>query len=147
MTGSRHTALCASVPPAAALWLFRYVGGSKPGSGMLAAAARYERAGDLHTAQQLRQACAQLQAAAEQLPRIGSAEVAVSEMGAGSEVASPPQESLTVAVAAGLLGVSDRQVINLIGSGALDAAQRSQGRRWQVDRQSVMDLVQARRAR
>lgn len=69
---------------------------------------------------------------------LGSAELPEASEAAGSV----EMETCSTAVAAELLGVSDRQVRNLIDAGSLPAAR--EGRAWRVDRAFVSDLAQRR---
>jgi hypothetical protein len=151
---TRAEPLMASVPAPAALWLLRWVNGSRPGGpDMLQAAAQFERNGQPAVGRALRFAYGQLEQSAdllkldEVLPRIGSAEVAGSEMAAGSGAAGvPPRPTLTVAKTAKDLDLTPRQVINLLHNEVLVGSQPGgRGCAWEIDRQSVYDLREARR--
>lgn len=145
----------ASVPAPAALWLLRWVNGSRPdGPDMLRAAEQFERNNQAKTGKALRFAYAQLQQSAaliqmdDLLPTVGNAEMDGSEIEAESGVASPlGNATLTTRQAAKELRLrSSRQVLNLVEKGLLLGDQPGgRGCVWEIDRQSVIDLRDIRR--
>ncbi len=70
-------------------------------------------------------------------------EVGVPETSSGSERPT----SLDVGTAAGLLGVCERRVRQLIAAGALEASRPSGQRKWVIDRQAVDEYLALRRSR
>lgn len=138
-----RVALCASVPPAAALWLLRRVQ-----EDLLDSAAAFDQRGNSRVGDELRLALSQLTAAAAQvsrddlLPRIGSAEERESEVERESDRGS--SNSLSVAEVADGLKVTRRRVRQLLEDGALAGTQRTQGGTWSIDRRSVEDYLQTR---
>lgn len=128
--------LMASVPPFAARWLLRQV----PRETWVAGVQWAQQQQRPDYARQLQVARRQLLAADQQsgLPSVGSAEVVAMEAAAGSVV----MEEMTPQQAADVLGCSPRRVLQLVASGAVTG--RRDGRRWLLERSSVMDLRDAR---
>lgn len=132
--------LPASVPPLAASWLFREVGGQ-----MKQAAEDCARRGVVGLARDLLWAHAQLQSAAAQLSNEAFA-AAISADGSAETEVAPDSAGLEIstAEAASRLALTRERVCQLLNAG--DLLGRKSGNAWRVHAPSVDDLIEARRA-
>ncbi|RZU16426.1 hypothetical protein EV645_3991 [Kribbella rubisoli] len=132
--------LSASVPPLAAAWLLREVGGQ-----MRQAAEDCARLGVLDVARDLFRAHAQLRAAAAQLSDEEVAAAISADGSAETEVASDSAGlEISTADAAMRLGLTRERVCQLLNAG--DLLGRKSGKAWRVHAPSVDDLIESRRA-
>lgn len=132
--------LPATVKPMVAVWIL-----GRCGAEMLEAAKLHHRQGNPDLGRQFFLAYGQMQVAAAQLSNEAVAAAVTSGSGNAETEVGPELEAseLSTPEAAERLGLTRERVCQLLSSG--DLLGRKIGRAWQVNAQSVDDLLEARR--